>query len=61
MIELGRYNQTTKDNRHCPFWGSSLIKDEVHFLFHCPTSLYDREFLQYNPDSDSKYYLCSYL
>ena len=21
MIEIGRYNQTTKDNRHCPFCG----------------------------------------
>ena len=29
IIELGRYNQTTKDNRHCPFCGSSLIEDEV--------------------------------
>ena len=39
MIEFGRYNQTTnlKDNRHCPFCGSNLIEDEVHFLFHCPT------------------------
>ena len=43
MIELGRYNQTTKDNRHCPFFGSSLIEDEVHFLLHCPTSLYNKE------------------
>ena len=37
MIEIGRYNQTTTDNRHCPFCGSNLIEDEVHFLFHCPT------------------------
>ena len=29
MIEFGRYNQTTKDNRHCHFCGSSLIEDEV--------------------------------
>ena len=35
MIEIGRY--TTKDNRHCPFCGSNLIEDEVHFLFRCPT------------------------
>ena len=21
MIEIGKYNQTTKDNRHCPFCG----------------------------------------
>ena len=39
MIEISRYNQTTKDNRHCPFCGSILIEliDEVHFLFRCPT------------------------
>ena len=37
MIEIGRYNQTTKDNRYCPFCGSNLIEDEVHFLFQCPT------------------------
>ena len=33
MIEIGRYNQTTKDNRHCPFCGCNIIADEVHFLF----------------------------
>ena len=37
MIEIGRYNQTTKDDRHCPFYGSNVIEDEVHFLFQCPT------------------------
>ena len=37
MIEIGRYNQTTKDNRHCPFCGYNVIEDEVHFLFQCPT------------------------
>ena len=37
MIEIGRYNQTTKDNRYCPFCGCNAIEDEVHFLFHCPT------------------------
>ena len=37
MIEIGRYNQTTKDNRHCPFFGCNVIEDEVHFLFQCPT------------------------
>ena len=37
MIERGRYNQTTKDNTHCPFCGSNLIENEVHFLFQCPT------------------------
>ena len=37
MIEIGRYNQTTKDNRYCPFCGCNVIEDEVHFLFQCPT------------------------
>ena len=37
MMEIDRYNQTTKDNKHCPFCGSNQIEDEVHFLFHCPT------------------------
>ena len=37
IIEIGRYNQTTKDNRHCPFCGCNVIEDEVHFLFQCPT------------------------
>ena len=39
MIKIGRYNQTTKDNRHCPFCGSNLIEDEVHFLFQCLSML----------------------
>ena len=33
MIEIGRHNQTTKDNRHWPFCGCNVIEDEVHFLF----------------------------
>ena len=37
LIEIGRYNRTTKDNRHCPFCGCNVIEDEVHFLFQCPT------------------------
>ena len=37
MIEIGRYNQTTKDNRHCPFCGCGVIEDEVRFLLQCPT------------------------
>ena len=32
MIEIGRYNQTTKDNRHCPFCGPNLIEDYVNVL-----------------------------
>ena len=37
MIDIGRYNQTTKDDRHCPFCVCNVIEDEVHFLFQCPT------------------------
>ena len=37
MIEIDRYNQTMKDNRHCPFCRYNVIEDEVHFLFQCPT------------------------
>ena len=37
MIEIGRYNQPTNNNRHCPFCGCNVIEDEVHFLFQCPT------------------------
>ena len=37
MTDIGRYNQTTKDNRHCPFCVCNVIKDEVHFLVQCPT------------------------
>ena len=32
MIELGRYNQITRDNRNCPFCGSSQIEDEFTFF-----------------------------
>ena len=36
MIETGRYNQTSRNNRFCPICSSGIIGDEVHFLFHCP-------------------------
>ena len=36
MTEIDRYNQTTKDNRHCPFCGYNVTEDKVHFLFRCP-------------------------
>ena len=35
MIELGRYNQISRDNRLCQICGSNQIEDEIHFLFHC--------------------------
>ena len=47
MIEIGRYNQTTKDNRHCPFCGYNVIEDEVHFLFQCPTYPMNRNTFYY--------------
>ena len=37
MIEIGKYNQTTKYNRRCPFRGANLIEDEVRFIFPCST------------------------
>ena len=35
MIELGRYNHISRDNRLCQVYGSNQIEDEIHFLFHC--------------------------
>ena len=35
IIELGRYNQVSRDNRLCQVCGSNQIEDEIHFLFHC--------------------------
>ena len=35
MIELGRYNHISRDDRICPVCGSNKIKDEIHFLFYC--------------------------
>ena len=33
MIEIGRYNQTTKNNRHCPFSGCNVQKSKFTFFF----------------------------
>ena len=61
MIEIGRYNQTTKDNRHCLFCGCNVMEDEVHFLFQCPTyCMITNEFYYVSQDSDSKYYPVTY-
>ena len=60
MIEIGRYNQTTKDNRHGPFGGWNVIEDEVHFLFQCPTYSMIRNKLYYKVKTDSKYYQVTY-
>ena len=35
MIEQGKYNQISRENRHCPLCGSNQIENETHFLFHC--------------------------
>ena len=35
MIELGRYNDTPRDNRFCPVCDCNQTEDEVHFLFYC--------------------------
>ena len=40
MIEIGRYNQTKKDNRHCPFCGCNVIEDE-RLSFSISYILYD--------------------
>ena len=36
MIETGRYNQTSLNDRFCPVCDSGIIEDEFHFLFHSP-------------------------
>ena len=56
MMKMGKNNQTTKDNRHYSFCGSSLIEDEVHFLFRCPTYSMTRNNVFNEVHSDSKYY-----
>jgi len=35
MIELGRYEDTPRDNRLCPVCDCNQTKDEIHFLFYC--------------------------
>ena len=37
LLEIGRYNRTTRDNRHCPLCRSNLIEEDVHFVFRCFT------------------------
>ena len=58
MLDLGRYNPTTTNNRHCPLCGSNQIKlEEVHFLFHCSiySMIMNTEFLQESQVSDKRY------
>jgi len=36
MIELGRYNDTPRDNRLCPVCDCNYqTEDEIRFLFYC--------------------------
>ena len=35
MIELGRYNNTPRDNRLCRVCDCNQTEDEIHFLFYC--------------------------
>ena len=37
LLEIGRYNQNTRDNRHLPLCGSNLKEEDVYFLFRCIT------------------------
>ena len=39
MIELGRYNEVSKDNRTCPICEFNQIQDETYFLFLLPQVL----------------------
>ena len=43
MIETGRYNQTSRNDRFCPICNSGIIEDEFHFLLHCPKYSIPRE------------------
>ena len=43
MIETGRYNQTSRNDRVCPICNSGIIEDEFHFLFHFPKYSISRE------------------
>ncbi len=33
MIELGRYNNTPRDNRLCPVCDCNKTEDEIHFFY----------------------------
>ena len=49
MIETGRYNQTSRNDRFCPICNSGITEDEFHFLFHCPKYSIPREnFVDFN-------------
>ena len=37
MIEKGRYLNLNREERLCPFCPNKIIKDEIHFLFICPS------------------------
>ena len=43
MIEIGRNNQTSSNDRFCPICNSGITEDEFHFLFHYPKYSIPRE------------------
>ena len=43
MIETGRYNQTSRNERFCVICNSGIIEDEFLFLFNCPKYSIPRE------------------
>ena len=43
MIETGRYNQTSRNERFCLICNSGIIEDEFLFLVNCPKYSIPRE------------------
>ena len=43
MIEIGRNNQTSSNDRFCPICNSGITEDEFHFIFHYPKYSIPRE------------------
>ena len=44
-IEIGRYNNTPKDQRLCKFCTKNVIEDELHFMTECDLYKTDRRIL----------------
>ena len=42
MIEKGRHENLQRDDRVCPFCIQSVVEDESHFIFECPTYIHLR-------------------
>ena len=41
-IEVGRWENTERENRHCPFCAGNVLGDEFHYLFECHQFQTDR-------------------